>query len=78
MTEQETSTKKITIFPKFSLGDTVFLKIREEREPGMVTGIVIKPDSYLNYCVTWQDGCEHTHYELELTDTYEPSYEPGT
>lgn len=70
----EIDAKKIAIFSRFVLGDIVYLKIREEREPGMITGITVRPGTHI-YHITWEDGCEATHYEIELTDTYEPKFE---
>ncbi len=56
----------------FPFGATVYLKLREERVPGMVTGYGIRP-GLVSYRVCWSNtGCEIEHYEMELTPDYEP------
>lgn len=50
---------------KFHLGDTVYLAVNAEQK-GMVTGIVFRPMGCAYY-VTFADGQERTHYEIELT-----------
>jgi hypothetical protein len=70
---------KITIFPRFPMGSIVFLKVKSDREAGMVTGILVRPDESLLYYVTWENGYdEDSHYEIELTDTYEKQYDAET
>jgi hypothetical protein len=60
-------------FP-YSPGDVVFLKIRTERIPGMVTAIHIYPGT-ASFMVCWaSDGRETCHYALELTPEFIPDY----
>jgi hypothetical protein len=55
-------------------GDVVFLRIRHERMPGMITGIYAKPGS-VSYGVTWANtGAETTHYTFELAAEFIPDY----
>lgn len=50
---------------KFHLGQTVYLAVNAEQQ-GMVTGILFRPNGFAYY-VTFADGQERTHYEMELT-----------
>jgi ribosomal protein L21E len=65
--------KTRTIYVKFDLGDIVYLKITPEQYKGMVTGISVRPTGNC-YSVTWEDGHESTHYDLELTTEFIPDY----
>jgi hypothetical protein len=66
--------KVLTLYVKFRLGDVVYLKIRQDSHKGMVTGITHRPTGTA-YSITWEDGCESGHYDIELTDTYIPEYD---
>ena len=57
----------------YDFGDLVYLKVREERFAGMVTGIMLRPGS-VAYCVTWANGSETFHFAFELTAEYEPDF----
>lgn len=50
---------------KFHIGDTVCLKVDEEHEPGIVTGILFRP-SWVIYYVSWGSRQETIHYDIEL------------
>lgn len=50
---------------KFHIGDIVYLQINPDRQ-GMVTGILFRPTWFVYY-ITFADGNERTHYEIELT-----------
>lgn len=57
----------------YDIGDIVYLKIAQERSPGMVTGYIIRPEgSAILYYVAWEDGYEKTHFALELCSEYSP------
>lgn len=58
------------------LGSIVFLRTRQERLPGMVTGVSVKPTGVI-YCVGWGDGKEDWHYEMELTAEYIAEFVEG-
>lgn len=58
---------------RYTFGSEVFLKVRDERVLGMVTGITLRPTG-TSYGVTWGNGSESWHYEFELTKEYAPSY----
>jgi hypothetical protein len=62
-----------TIYVKFDLGDIVYLKINPEPYKGMVTGINVSPGGNY-YSVTWEDGHESNHYDMELTTEFIPDY----
>ena len=51
---------------KFEFGETVFHKVDPDN-PGMITGVSIRPGG-VTWCVTWSDDLEEKwHYEIELT-----------
>lgn len=60
----------------FWFGDRVYLRIREERVVGLVTGMQIRPNGVL-YQVTWPNAGDTHHYDFELTTEFEPNYEVG-
>lgn len=49
-------------------GDVVYLRIREERTRGMITGVNLRPGGVC-YGVQWP-GEESFHYEFELTTEF--------
>jgi hypothetical protein len=57
----------------FDLGEVVYHRAAEEREKGIVTGIILCPHG-IYYWITWPDRTEGRHYELELTADYEADY----
>lgn len=59
---------------RYVFGDVVYLKVRTEKQPGMVTGIIVRPGG-TTYGVTWNTGLETNHYDFELSEVYEPSYD---
>ncbi len=61
------------IMTQYAIADIVYLRVRSERIRGMVTGIVARPCSVLFY-VTWGNGTETAHYEIELSSEYVPDY----
>lgn len=56
------------------ISDLVYLRTRNERLSGMVTGVNIRPSGVL-YAVTWGNGSETYHWEFELSDSYIPEWE---
>lgn len=56
----------------FWLEDTVYLRVRLERKPGMVTCVSIHPTGVM-YSVGFEDG-ETDHHEFELSAEYLPDY----
>jgi hypothetical protein len=56
------------------LGDVVYLRVRTDRIPGLIAGIVIRPGTLI-YIVCWgNSGAETWHYEIELTAEYVPDF----
>lgn len=56
--------------PKYQIGDRV-AHVLDPEQRGMITGIMLRKQSFC-YLVTWKDKLEEKyHYELELT---EPGY----
>lgn len=58
---------------RYDLGATVYLRCRDERLRGIVTDVRITPGDVV-YAVTWGNGCESTHYALELAAEYTPDF----
>ncbi len=59
---------------RFALGDIVFLRVREDRQQGMITGIIIRPGFYV-YLVSWSCGAEMPHFEIELTAEFHAGFD---
>lgn len=51
----------------FEIGETVWLKTSADAK-GIITGIIIRPNSALSYFVSWNSFEEIIHYEFELTN----------
>lgn len=71
---------KRTVSAEFWLEDIVFLKNRDEKRPGIITGVRFRPredgqDAPAYYSVTWPDGVEGDHYACELTREFIPCYD---
>lgn len=64
---------KLTITVAHEIGDIVYLRVVQERSPGIVTGYGIRPGNLVMYYVSWDDGCERLHYDLELCKEYCPT-----
>ena len=59
---------------EYGLGEKVYLKLREDRTPGLITGIAINPGCVC-YFISWPDTrAETRHYELELCRDFEPEW----
>jgi hypothetical protein len=71
MTLASTPAKRVSF--THSIGDIVYHRLAAEREPGLVTGLFVRPGC-CGYNVTWPDCVERTHYEMELTTEYLPDY----
>ena len=62
---------------EYSLGEIVYLRMREDKKQGMITGVTIRPGkdgSTMSYNVTWGDTAETMHYSIELTREYLPEF----
>lgn len=58
----------MTISPKFPIGATVYLRVAPE-QPGMVTGIILRPGNAITYLVAFGDEVQERYcYDIELTD----------
>ncbi len=66
---------KRTIEALYWLGDVVYLRVNEERKPGMVTCVSVVAHGALCYRVGWRGGADSIHYECELTSEYVPNYD---
>lgn len=65
---------QLTIRSRFQISDVVYLKIKRECMPGMVTGIIVR-DWGVAYYVTWETGDERCHNDCELTTEFIPSFD---
>lgn len=68
------STRTLTLPLAFAIGSTVYLRLRQERLPGMVAGLFVRPTG-VAYMVSWGDATESDHFDLELTDRFDPTFE---
>lgn len=59
---------------KYTIGDVVYLRVNDERKPGMITIISIRPHGYVLYCVVWRGGSETWHSDFELSTEYVPDW----
>lgn len=61
---------------KYSLGDIVYHRLREDKEKGMIVGITFALDGGFYYEVVW-GGCGYPmdHFEMELTSEYLPQFD---
>lgn len=58
----------MTISPKFTIGQTVYLRVNAGNA-GMVTSIIVNPGNVLSYMCSFGDEVELRFcYEFELTD----------
>lgn len=60
-----TDLRRFALGELYDFGDMVRLRVCPE-EAGMVTGLMFRPDGY-KYFVTWGNGNESVHYQIELT-----------
>lgn len=51
---------------EYNLGDVVYLKLRDERLPGMVTAVFLRPGG-VSYEVSWGTGGSGECYAIELS-----------
>jgi hypothetical protein len=58
----------------FTIGDTVYLKVRIDRLPGMVVSMHIFGQDSLAFSVNWGDGESTEHYHFELSDEFVAEY----
>ena len=69
------SARSFTLRVDHPMQSTVYLKLRQEKMPGCIVGFNVRPNS-TGYVVGWADTSESVHYGFELSDTYEPSFDP--
>lgn len=55
------------ISTNLNIGQIVWLKVQPEMK-GMITGIIVRSGPSISYLITWNDGEESTHYEIEVTE----------
>jgi hypothetical protein len=58
----------------FEFGQAVYHRIAKEREPGLVTGFIVRSCADPIVMVTWVDRAESIHYPFELTTEYVPDF----
>jgi hypothetical protein len=64
----------ITFESVFQLGEIVYLRVKSEHDPGMITGISLRPNNGILYDVSWGTRNETRHFAMELTTEYVPDY----
>ena len=60
---------KVTIHVDYRIGQTVYLKARQEKLPGCVVGFLARPLGVC-YLIGWGDATESAHWDCELSETY--------
>jgi hypothetical protein len=66
--------KTITLHVDYTIGQTVYLQHRQEKLPGMVTGLIVRR-GMVAYLVGWGDASESNHFDVELTGEYSPDFD---
>jgi hypothetical protein len=61
-------------FSEFALGDVLYLKMGDERRPGIVTGYFIYDGGYMLQ-LSWGNSTDSRHYPIEVTREYEPRFD---
>jgi len=61
--------KHTTIYAKYRIGDVVYHKLSNDKWPGVVTGLLVRPTG-THYFVAWADCTESQHYDIELTSEF--------
>lgn len=67
-------TKATTIHSRYGFGDIVYLRVRQDKNCGMVTGLHVRQTG-VSYSVTWEDGVERGHFECELSSEFTPRFD---
>lgn len=57
----------------YQLRDIVYLRVCDEKERGMVTGIVTRENG-VTYLVSWPNREETSHFAFELSSEYIPQF----
>lgn len=63
------------IATKYAIGDTVYMRLTQEKFAGLIVSILIEPNCSISYRVAWENRIQSYHYEIELTSTYIPDFE---
>lgn len=64
------SARELHLRLAFPIGGEVYLRARNERLAGLVTGLLVSP-GLVAYRVAWGDGSEGCHYDFELSEETE-------
>lgn len=59
---------------KYGCGDIVFLKVNDDRHPGMVVCVRFSPHGFPLYDVAWRGNSMTPHWECELTQEFVPDF----
>jgi hypothetical protein len=62
-----------TINTTYWIGDVVYLRTRDTRMSGIITGLNVRPGGVV-YNVSWHDGSDNWRHGLELTKAYVPGW----
>lgn len=63
----------MTVSLPWEFGTVVYLRTREDRVKGFVTGYSVAPGGNTVW-VSWPDTTETKHYDFELTTEYVPDF----
>jgi hypothetical protein len=59
----------MTIHSNFNIGDKVYFALGGEDSIGIVTGILVRENNYVEYEVTWKDRGFGWYKDVELSDS---------
>lgn len=61
------NTHNVQIQIQFLIGQTVFLKTDNEQHARIITGILLRPNNAISYCLTFEAN-ESWHYAIEINE----------
>lgn len=67
-------TKERILKTRFWNGDLVYRLGAREKNPGHVTTVTFEYGGSVLYNVSWGNGDDSAHYDIELSFEYEPDY----
>lgn len=61
----------------FAMKEVVYLRMAAEPDAGMIIGFKVWCDESITYVVGWGNRSPTEHFEPELTNEFEPKWQPG-
>jgi hypothetical protein len=66
------STRTLALKLAHAIGAAVYLRARDERLEGRVTGLIVEPGAVVRYRVVFGDASESVHFDFELAEDFDP------